>query len=255
MNTADKRRFGGISRLFGRDGFEALNAAHVVIVGLGGVGSWAAEALARTAVGRLTLIDGDIVEESNTNRQMPALEGQYGRLKTEVMAERLRAINPQADIRTVSAFVTTESMDELIPTCDVIIDAIDSLKDKVALIAFAHQRAIPVIVSGGAGGKIDCTAVRSEDLARAIGDPLIGAVRGRLRKEYGFPRGAVKPEQSKRFGIEAVFSDEPVKATQDGEEGFGVFVGVTATFGMLLAQRAVLKILSKQKNLEKTMGN
>ena len=108
MNTADTRRFGGISRLFGTEGFEKLQNAHVVVVGLGGVGSWVAEALARTAIGRLTLVDGDTVEESNTNRQMPAMDGQYGRLKTEVMAERLRAINPDARIEVVSTFVTTE---------------------------------------------------------------------------------------------------------------------------------------------------
>ena len=115
MNTADTRRFGGISRLFGTDGFEKLQNAHVVVVGLGGVGSWVAEGLARTAIGRLTLIDGDTVEESNTNRQMPAMDGQYGRLKTEVMAERLRAINPAADIQIVSTFVTAETMPTLIP--------------------------------------------------------------------------------------------------------------------------------------------
>ena len=245
MNTADTRRFGGMSRLFGTDGFEKLQNAHVVVVGLGGVGSWVAEGLARTAIGRLTLIDGDTVEESNTNRQMPAMDGQYARLKTEVMAERLRAINPAADIQIVSSFVTAETMASLIPDCDVIVDAIDSLKDKVALIAFAHARGTPVIVSGGAGGKVDCTAIRYGDLARVVGDPLIGAVRQRLRKEHGFPRGAVKVSESKRFGIEAVYSDEPVKPSQDGGEGFGVFVGVTATFGMLLAQRAVLHVLSK----------
>lgn len=255
MNTADKRRFGGISRLFGEKGFETLQNAHVVVMGLGGVGSWVAEALARTAIGHLTLIDGDTVEESNTNRQMPALEGQYGRMKADVMAERLRAINPQAQIDIVKTFVKAETMDELIPECDVIVDAIDSLKDKVALIAYAKARATPVIVSGGAGGKIDCMAVRCGDLARVIGDPLIGAVRNRLRKEYGFPRGATKVQDSKRFGIEAVYSDETVKPSQDGGDGFGVFVGVTATFGMLLAQRAVLQVLSKQKALDSSSEN
>ena len=115
----------------------------------------------------------------------------------------------------------------------------------MALIAFAHERGTPIIVSGGAGGKVDCTCIRHGDLARVVGDPLIGAVRQRLRKEYGFARGAVKVQESKRFGIEAVYSDEPVKPSQDGGDGFGVFVGVTATFGMLLAQRAVLQVLSK----------
>ena len=105
MNTADTRRFGGISRLFGTDGFDKLQNAHVVVVGLGGVGSWVAEALARTAIGRLTLIDGDTVEESNTNRQMPAMDGYYGQLKTEVMAARLRAINPAGNDADVSVRV------------------------------------------------------------------------------------------------------------------------------------------------------
>ena len=131
MNTSDKRRFGGISRLFGPKAFEILNHSHVVVVGVGGVGSWVAEALARTAVGHITLIDGDTVEESNTNRQLPALNGTYGQKKVEVLARRLQAINPEARIDIVDRFVGEDNFDELIPACDAIIDCIDSLSAKL----------------------------------------------------------------------------------------------------------------------------
>ena len=135
MNTSDKRRFGGISRLFGPKAFEILNHSHVVVVGVGGVGSWVAEALARTAVGHITLIDGDTVEESNTNRQLPALNGTYGQKKVEVLARRLQAINPEARIDIVDRFVGEDNFDELIPACDAIIDCIDSLSAKTFLVA------------------------------------------------------------------------------------------------------------------------
>ena len=154
MNTADTRRFGGISRLFGREGFETLTRSHVAVVGVGGVGSWVAEALARTAVGKITIIDGDTVEESNTNRQLPAMDGQYGRKKVDVLAERLRAINPKADIVAVDQFVSEANFDELIPSCDALIDCIDSLGAKTFLVARGQEKARFVLTSGGAGGKV-----------------------------------------------------------------------------------------------------
>ena len=242
MNTSDKRRFGGISRLFGPKAFEILNHSHVVVVGVGGVGSWVAEALARTAVGHITLIDGDTVEESNTNRQLPALNGTYGQKKVEVLARRLQAINSEARIR----FVGEDNFDELIPACDAIIDCIDSLSAKTFLVAKASQKARIVLTSGGAGGKVDASRVSFADIAYAKGDSLIAAMRTRLRKEYGFPK-VKSGEKPKAFGIGAVYSDESVRGSQDGGEGFGVFMAVTATFAMRLTQACIEQLLHEYK--------
>lgn len=249
MNTADKRRFGGISRLFGQEGLECLNRSHVTVLGVGGVGSWVAEALARTAVGHITIIDGDTVEESNTNRQLPALQGHYGEKKVQVLARRLQAINPQAEITPVETFVNATNFDETIPCCDVIIDCIDSLSAKTMLVARAKEKASYVLTSGGAGGKVDASRVAFSDIALVKGDSLIAAMRTRLRKEYGFPKGK-DGEKSKPFGIGAVYSDEPVCPSQDGEAGFGVFMGVTTTFAMRLAQACVQYLLRAQNRKE-----
>lgn len=244
MNTADTRRFGGISRLFGRVGFETLTRSHVVVVGVGGVGSWVAEALARTAVGKITIIDGDTVEESNTNRQLPAMDGQYGRKKVDVLAARLRAINPEADIVAVDQFVSEANFDELIPSCDALIDCIDSLGAKTFLVARGQEKARFVLTSGGAGGKVDASKVAVADVAHAKGDALIAAMRTRLRKDYGFPKGDGVGKKAKPFGIDAVYSDEAVCPSRDGAEGFGVFMAVTATFAMRLVQNCVLKLIA-----------
>lgn len=246
MNTSDKRRFGGISRLFGPKAFEILNHSHVVVVGVGGVGSWVAEALARTAVGHITLIDGDTVEESNTNRQLPALNGTYGQKKVEVLARRLRDINPDARIDIVDRFVDEDNFDELLPTSDAIIDCIDSLSAKTFLVAKASQKAHIVLTSGGAGGKVDASRVSFADIAYAKGDSLIAAMRTRLRKEYGFPK-VKSGEKPKAFGIGAVYSDESVRGSQDGGEGFGVFMAVTATFAMRLTQACIEQLLHEYK--------
>lgn len=243
MNTSDTRRFGGISRLFGAKGYERLTQSHVVVVGLGGVGSWAAEALVRTGVGSICLVDGDRVELSNTNRQMPAMDGNYGRYKAEVLAERFLRINPQLKIQVVKEFVHEGNFEQTVQGGDVIVDCIDSVSDKVALIAWAHRQGLAIVVSGGAGGKIDPTQIRYEDLARVQGDALLGVVRQQLRKKYGFPKGVGQVKKQPTWGIEAIYSNESKRESADGFEGFGVFVGVTATAGMLLAQRAVMQIL------------
>lgn len=245
MNTADKRRFGGISRLFGKEKFEVLSQSHVTVVGVGGVGSWVAEALARTAIGKITLIDGDTVEESNTNRQLPALNGNYGLKKVHVLATRLMAINPQAEIVAIDRFVDKDNFNEVVPDCDVLIDCIDSLSAKTFLVARGKDKARYVLTSGGAGGKWDASRVALADIAYVKGDSLIAAMRTRLRKEYGFPAGSANGAKSKPFGIEAVFSDEAVCPSRDGEEGFGVFMAVTATFAMRLAQSCVLKLVDR----------
>lgn len=249
-------RFGGIERLYGRTALHAFRNAHIAIVGLGGVGSWAAEALARSGIGTLTLIDMDDICVSNTNRQLHALEGQYGRTKTDAMAERLRAINPHADIRVHFGFVTVKNVSELI-TEDMtgVVDAIDSVKPKAALIAHCQRRKIPIICAGGAGGQMDPTQIQVADLAKTTQDPLLAKVRNMLRREYGFSRNP-----KRRFGIEAVYSLEQLtypaadgevclqKPSTDGPvrldcaTGFGAASPVTASFGFFAASRLLNRI-------------
>ena len=203
LNTSDKRRFGGISRLFGPKAFEILNHSHVLGGGVRGFGGRIAEDLALRSVGNITLIEGDTVEESNTNLQLPAINGTYGQKKVEVLARRLQAINSEARIDIVDRFVGEDNFDELIPACDAIIDCIDSLSAKTFLVAKASQKARIVLTSGGAGGKVDASRVSFADIAYAKGDSLIAAMRTRLRKEYGFPK-VKSGEKPKAFGIGAV---------------------------------------------------
>ena len=155
MNPKDSRRFGGIERLYGQAAFEAITAAHVCVVGLGGVGSWCAEALARSGVGTLTLVDGDTVAESNINRQLPALENTLGQAKAAVLAQRFAAINPEGNFRPIEHFIDADNLSVVIPPEAIIVDAIDSLAAKAALSAWAHQNNRLIVVSGGAGGKTD----------------------------------------------------------------------------------------------------
>src|SRR5690606_10184147 len=180
-------RFGGIERLYGRKALNAFRSAHIAIVGLGGVGSWAAESLARSGLGTITLIDMDDICVSNTNRQLHALEGQYGRTKTDVMAERLKAINPQADIRIHFGFLTLKNLTELVtPDLTGVVDAIDSIKPKAALRAHCQRNKLPIICAGGAGGQTDPTRIQVTDLSKTTQDPLLAKVRNLLRREYGF---------------------------------------------------------------------
>ncbi|MGE3309017.1 MAG: ThiF family adenylyltransferase [Limisphaerales bacterium] len=198
-------RFRAVDHLFGAGAVERLQTAHVGVVGLGGVGSWVVEALARSGVGRLTLIDLDEVCLSNVNRQLPALDGTVGRFKAEVLADRVRAIHPACDVRPRIEFFTESSADRLLePRYDVVVDAIDTLGNKCRLIAGCAARAYPVVVCGGAGGRRDPTRVRQVDLADASHDRLLAEVRRTLRRDHGFPV-AGQP-----WGIPAIHSIEPV---------------------------------------------
>lgn len=249
MNTAgpdDTRRFGGIARLYGNAGLERLRNAHVCVIGVGGVGSWAVEALARSAVGRLTLIDLDHVAESNTNRQLPALEGNYGRAKVQVLADRVGAINPDCEVSCVEDFITMENLAVLIrPGMDWVIDCIDSFRVKAALIAHCRAQGINCLTVGGAGGRCDAGRIAVADLARTEHDPLLAKIRRQLRREHGFSRN---PKQ--RFRIPAVYSperirppaaagscaaDEPHPTSGLNCAGFGAAMHVTAGFGLLAA--------------------
>ncbi|WP_111493863.1 tRNA cyclic N6-threonylcarbamoyladenosine(37) synthase TcdA [Marinobacter bohaiensis] len=262
MSTDDYSfRFGGIERLYGRTALQAFRGGHMAVVGLGGVGSWAAEALARSGIGRITLIDMDDVCVSNTNRQLHALAGQYGQTKTDVMAERLKAINPQLDVVVHFGFLTPRNVAELVgDDLDGVIDAIDSVKAKASLIAHCKRRKIPLVCAGGAGGQMDPTQIQVSDLSRTTQDPLLAKVRNLLRREYNFSRNP-----KRRFGIEAVYSLEQLTyPSGDGEvclqkpdtrgpvrldcaSGFGAASPVTATFGFVAASRLLNRLARKSR--------
>jgi tRNA A37 threonylcarbamoyladenosine dehydratase len=212
------RRFGGVARLYGAEALDRFEHARVAVIGIGGVGSWVAEALARSAIGHLTLIDLDNVGESNTNRQVHALDGNYGKAKVTAMAERIRLIDPACVVTQVEDFIEPDNMDRLLGGgFDFVVDAIDSVRTKVALIAWCVEHSQPLITVGGAGGQLDPTRLRIDDLAQTIQDPLLSKVRAQLRKAHNFPRGP-----KARFKVPAVYSDEPLiypaMATAAGNE-------------------------------------
>ncbi|MBV1775732.1 tRNA threonylcarbamoyladenosine dehydratase [Burkholderiaceae bacterium DAT-1] len=238
-----ERRFGGVARLYGDVGLHAFASAHVCVIGIGGVGSWAAEALARSAVGQITLIDLDHIAPSNINRQLHALSDTLGAAKVTAMADRIRAINPRVQVHEVDDFLTQDNLASLIDRrFDVVIDCMDQLRVKSALVAHCKRQRIPLLVSGGAGGRMDPTRIASGDIAQSQGDALLSKLRADLRRNYGFPR------DGKRFGIECVFSEEqivrpaaacaPASGAALNCAGYGSAVVVTATFGMTLAARA-----------------
>jgi tRNA A37 threonylcarbamoyladenosine dehydratase len=256
LQPADlERRFGGVTRLLGAAAHARLRAARIAVVGVGGVGSWAAEALARSGVERLTLIDLDHVAQSNANRQIQALDGEFGKAKVVAMAQRINAINPRAQVELIEEFVTEDNVGSLIHDLDVVLDCIDQVSAKAALIAHGRASGMHVITCGAAGGRSDPTRIRYADLARALGDPLLAKVRYRLRRRYGFARETATRTPS--FGVDAVYSDEPVRrpfptADSAGESefqsslacaGYGSSVAVTAPVGFAAAARAVERII------------
>ncbi len=220
MNETYKlhRRFDRIGRLFGDETMSRLHRSHVVVVGLGGVGSLAAESLARSGVGRLTLIDFDLVCVTNSNRQLQAMRGTVGKPKANVLAERLRLINPAAEIKAIPLFYDARLADKMLEGADWVVDAIDNLTAKAHLIATCKARGIPMVVSTGASGRMDPTQVRVTDLGLTKVDPLAAALRKILRRKHDFPR------ENKPWGIPAVYSEEalhePVPLAYDGDEGF-----------------------------------
>lgn len=244
-----ERRFGGIARLYGEQGLAQFQAAHVCVVGVGGVGSWVAEAFARSAIGTITLIDLDNVAESNINRQIQALTSTLGQAKVGALAERIAQINPFCKVITVEDFITPENLQEFIkaPEFDYVVDAIDSVKAKTALLAFCRAESIPIVTIGGAGGQIDPSRIEVRDLCRTEQEPLLSLVRKRLRQHYGFSRGT-----KNKFGIDAVFSMEPLSFPDASCEvdgitglncaGFGSAMVVTASFGMHAAALVLRKL-------------
>lgn len=254
MNSTDTRRFGGIARLYSNTGLAAFEKAHVCVIGLGGVGSWCAEALCRTAVGKLTLIDMDTVSESNINRQLPAMSATIGRAKVEVLADRFHEINPNAEIHVHQCFVDNTNFETVIPEDALIVDAIDSLTAKTDLVAWAKTKGRTIFVSGGAGGRIDPSRIQTADLALVKNDALLSKVRANLRKHHGFPAGNTDPKKTKKFGVTAVFSDETGRpcaadaaADVGAASGFGTAVVVTASLGLRLASVVLDHILSTKE--------
>lgn len=259
MQSDNSQRFGGIARLYGEKALQCFQQTHICVIGIGGVGSWAAEALARSGIGQLTLIDMDDVCVTNTNRQIHALQGNVGKLKTEVMAERIRLINPDCQIHIIDDFITEENLQEYVNNrFDFVVDAIDSLRAKVALLAYCKRQKIPLITTGGAGGQMDPTKIAITDLAKTTQDPLAAKVRADLRRKFGFSR-----DPKKKFGIPCVYSTEQLtypdgaggtcsaKANSDGNmkmdcaSGFGATTVVTATFGFVAVSYVLKKLATK----------
>lgn len=270
VSTVWKDRFAGVDRLYGLGAVERLSHSAVAVVGMGGVGSWVVEALARSGVGRLLLIDADDICLSNTNRQLPALDGQYGRNKAVVMAERCRAINPDIQVEAVEAFLTPANMDALLDRgLDLVIDACDSFRTKVEAIVWCRRRKLPMITVGSAGGRTDATQVRVRDLSRTEHDAMLALVRRKLRGEFNFPRGA-----KRYFGISAVYSLENVRYPQpDGSvcglrpvlgadaalkldcgAGLGAATHITGSFAFAAAGRA-LELLLKPARAPAAAGS
>ncbi|HLP25492.1 MAG TPA: tRNA threonylcarbamoyladenosine dehydratase [Acidobacteriota bacterium] len=255
MNDDYVSRFGALGRLYGAAALPRLHAAHVAVVGVGGVGSWVVEALARSGIGALTLVDLDDVCVTNTNRQLHALADTVGRPKVAVLAERVRAINPDCRVTTHTEFFTAQSAERLLAAKFTwLVDAIDGMSNKALLIAACVQRGQPVLTVGGAGGKRDATRIRVGDLGESQGDDLLRLVRKKLRRDHGFARG-----EHQIYGIPCVYSNEkpvfpwangtcstePEPGTSlklDCASGFGTGVFVTGAFGFAAAGEVVRRI-------------
>ena len=255
------RRFGGVSRLYGDAGLSKLKKAHIVVIGIGGVGSWAVEALARNAIGQLTLIDLDNVAESNVNRQIQALNDNFGLAKVTAMHRRILQINPDCIVHEVEDFVTPDNVQILLDAqYNIVLDCTDDARAKIALAAYCKEKSLPLLMSGSAGGRLDPTKLQVNDLAFVTGDKLLAKVRNQLRRNHGFPKAmtiksAAKKKQS-AFGLQCVFSDEPIIRPEQLCEtdttgltglncaGYGSSVNVTATFGFAMAQLAINQLLA-----------
>jgi tRNA threonylcarbamoyladenosine dehydratase len=246
LSTADadlERRFGGLRRLYGDAAYRRIRAAHVAVVGVGGVGSWAAEALARSGVAALTLVDLDHVSESNVNRQVQALGSTLGMAKVEALKARIADIHPGCAVAGIEEFVDAANWPGLLP-CDVgvVVDACDDVRAKAVVAAWAREHGAALVCVGAAGGKRAAERVEVADLADATHDPMLAALRQRLRRLHAAPRSGA-------FGVRCVFSREPVAAPAgddacnvDGSlncHGYGSSVAVTATFGMVAAAQAL----------------
>ena len=253
-----ERRFGGLARLYGELALSSFKQAHICVIGVGGVGSWVVEALARSAIGKITMIDLDHLSESNINRQIHALTNTLGQSKVEALAERVAQINPYCTVSTIEEFIDPDNVATLITAgqFDYVIDAIDNARAKTALIVHCRDQKIPLITIGSAGGQVDPTRIAVCDLSRTEQEPLLARVRKNLRRVHGFPRGS-----KHKFGIDAVYSTEPVRhpelciIDEEADEGltglncagYGSAVVVTASFGLIAAGLVLRKLADQSK--------
>ncbi len=253
-------RFAGINRLYGKGALEQFQSSHIAVIGIGGVGTWVVEALARSGIGRFTLVDADDVCVSNSNRQLHALDGHFGQNKVALMAERVRAISPQCQVDEIQDFLTPTNLSEILSRgYDLVIDACDSFRVKVEMIVYCRRNKIPLIVSGSAGGRTDPSKITIKDLSRTEHDAMLSLIRKKLRNEYQFPRN-----KERYFGVQAVFSLENVRYPHpdgtvsgirptacdalklDCGEGLGAATHLTASFGMAAAAKTLEKLLTQK---------
>ncbi|RIY42034.1 tRNA threonylcarbamoyladenosine dehydratase [Neopusillimonas maritima] len=262
-STDVERRFSGLARLYGDDAPERLANSHIGVAGLGGVGSWCAEALARSGVGNLTLIDLDHIAESNINRQVHALTDTLGQSKVEAMAQRIRGINPACRLTNIDDFVAPENVRTVFGEgVRLIIDCTDQISAKVAMILEARHRRIPIIVCGGAGGKTDLPALKVDDLAFSTNDALLAKLRNVLRRNHDFPKGSVSGKARRRvakMGVRVIWFDQPAvlpAAWVEAEApagalqgltcaGYGSAMALTAAMGLAAANDAIQQVLKK----------
>ncbi len=254
-----RQRFGGLGRLYGEQALTHLNQAHAVVVGIGGVGTWVAEGLARSGIGTITLIDMDDICITNTNRQIHALSSTVGKQKVDVMADRLIDINPELMVNRVDDFLDTENVHALISDdMDIVIDAIDAAYAKAAMINHCKRRKKILITVGSAGGKTDPQKITHCDLSRTVNDPLLAKTRNTLRRHHNFSRNP-----KRMFSVEAIYSTEQMTypdenggtcqartgldtgAKLDCSGGFGAAAMVTASFGFVAVSRALEKYLAR----------
>lgn len=246
------RRFAGTKKLYGEAAFAKFEQAHVFVAGIGGVGTWVVEGLARTGIGRFTLVDMDVLAESNINRQLPALTSTLGVEKAVVMAQRIQEINPNATVTVVDDFITPENAKTLLEQAkpSIILDCVDDVKAKIAMALYARftkaPHKVPIIMAGGAGGKIDPLRIKVADLKHTEQDPLLAKVRSKLRHECN-----INKAMKEKFGISCVYSDEPPTVESSCNTaaglhcgGYGSAVSITCTVGMVMVA-ACLKHLSK----------
>ena len=248
-----EQRFGGIGRLYTPEGLAKLRQSHICVIGIGGVGSWAVEALARSGIGKITMIDMDDICVTNINRQIHALTSTVATLKTEAMKTRIAEINPECQVEIIDDFISPDNLaDYLNRGYDYVIDAIDSVKTKAALIAYCKRNKIRLITTGGAGGQTDPSQIQIADLSKTIQDPLASKVRSLLRKEYHFSQNP-----KRKFGVDCVFSTQPlifpkmsegceISATMNCANGFGAVTIVTATFAFFAVGRVIDKLLQAE---------
>ena len=250
LDDDHERRFGGLDRLYGDGSRIVFHRARIAVAGVGGVGSWAVEALARSGIGHLTLIDMDHVAVSNVNRQVQALESTLGQAKISALQHRIRDINPVCIVNGVDDFLSEANVTQLIPagTYDMVVDACDDARAKTALIVHAHHHDIPLVVCGAAGGKDNPLNLRVDDLARVTHDALLARIRTRLRKER-----LILPRNTGKFGVECVYLEEPSRKNTECTTGnlscagYGSVVTVTAAMGLTAASLCLKRLISMQK--------